>query len=231
MKATEYYDRTAKHYDKRHSSPTTMVIRKLEGRMLRRLLSGDVLDVGCGTGYHLRPGTMGLDISKEMLKISRRRGTVIRADATCLPFSDSSFDTVLSIFNVMNRDEMGEAFSEASRVLRNGGHFLLSVTSIWDNEYGFHEKMMRKRTGNTIRNKSFSVSGVKVSLDMYTKEELERLGTENGMKTVYFDSAFIWQTPKWGNLEAFSFPERVKLAMERVLPKEYGCIYFMAFRQ
>src|SRR5919112_5765347 len=60
---------------------------------------GELLDVGCGTGFHAhafedRAWTMtGVDVSDDMLRLARERGVnVVRADAQDLPFGDGAFD-------------------------------------------------------------------------------------------------------------------------------------------
>ena len=66
-----------------------------------------MLDVGCGTGWFTRrlsalPGMLvtGIDLNAEWLAFARSRdahSTYIQADALALPFSDNSFDQVLSV--------------------------------------------------------------------------------------------------------------------------------------
>ena len=62
-----------------------------------------VLDLGCGTGFFLaeleerRPGSVGLDISHAMLRVSDQYvpgARVVTADAERLPFRGGAFDTV-----------------------------------------------------------------------------------------------------------------------------------------
>jgi ubiquinone/menaquinone biosynthesis C-methylase UbiE len=52
-----------------------------------------------------------------------------QADAMQLPFADESFDVVVCEFGAMFFPDKPNAFSEAKRVLRDGGTFIFSV---WD---------------------------------------------------------------------------------------------------
>jgi SAM-dependent methyltransferase len=94
----------------------------------------DVLDVATGTGnaaiLAAQRGAQvtGLDLTPELLDAARRRMgeagveiELIEGDAEELPFSDDSFDRVLSVFGVMfvPRHERGAA--ELVRVCRPGG--------------------------------------------------------------------------------------------------------------
>lgn len=55
------------------------------------------------------------------------RASIQKADMRVLPFEPSSFDAVVSAYAVdhLNRDGIGQALAEASRVLKPGGDFLL----------------------------------------------------------------------------------------------------------
>lgn len=98
---------------------------------------GDVLDIGCGTGENLKylanaRSITAIDISQEMVTRTARRserlglGADVRiGDAAALPFSDDSFDTVVSAMSTCTFTEYVEAFAEMARVARRGGRILL----------------------------------------------------------------------------------------------------------
>lgn len=99
-----------------------------------------VLDCGCGTGYNLttllgRYGrAFGVDLTWRGLAYARDTGVTGLARATIahLPFADASFDLVTS-FDVLqtlpDRDE-ALAVAEFSRVLRPGGHAVVTVAAM-----------------------------------------------------------------------------------------------------
>jgi ubiquinone/menaquinone biosynthesis C-methylase UbiE len=72
------------------------------------------------------------DLNQGMLDIAAAR-TVLAgvtfqvADAQSLPFSDTSFDAVVTQFGVMFFPDRVGAYREVRRVLRPGGHFLFNV--------------------------------------------------------------------------------------------------------
>ena len=99
-------------------------------------LAGRGLDLGCGTGFSLealtrsaeRVAWTGVDGSRAMLECARRslaRATLVRGCAERLPFTDRSFDVVLSNFSWHWFGP--EAPREIMRVLRVGGLFLATV--------------------------------------------------------------------------------------------------------
>lgn len=106
-------------------------------------LGDRVLDVACGTGdlTHLfartqAAGVVGLDFTREMLDVARRKREGLRADvaakveyvegdATKLPFPDASFDVVSIAFGLRNVGEPRKALAEFARVLRKGGRLIV----------------------------------------------------------------------------------------------------------
>lgn len=97
---------------------------------LKRLLAAcapnarTVLDAGCGEGYYLGqldiPERWGIDISKDAVRSAAGRDKSahwLTATAAHLPFSDGSFDCLLSMFALT-------AAEEFARVLHKGGIFV-----------------------------------------------------------------------------------------------------------
>lgn len=107
-----------------------------------------VLDVATGTGRMglslLRQLTfdghvVGLDVSREMLEIARRkmqrytgRVTLVWKDATALPFADDSFDAVACIEALEFLPAPRAALAEMVRVVRPGGNFLVTNRIGWE---------------------------------------------------------------------------------------------------
>ena len=111
-----------------------------------------ILDIGCGRGavllmaaQHLTTGrAVGIDLWKtsdqsgNAAEATRRnavaegvegRVELVTADMTTLPFSDASFDLVLSslaIHNVRKGSGRGRVIEEAVRVLRPGGRLVIA---------------------------------------------------------------------------------------------------------
>jgi len=93
-----------------------------------------ILDVGCGTGGNFafldKYGTVeGCDYSEEAVRYCKLRGThpVRVADIYELPYQDGSFDlvTCLDVIEHLRLDL--PAFQELGRVLKPGGHLLVTL--------------------------------------------------------------------------------------------------------
>jgi ubiquinone/menaquinone biosynthesis C-methylase UbiE/Trk K+ transport system NAD-binding subunit len=98
-----------------------------------------ILEVGVGTGglfariaTRLGPSgwLVGVDTAESLLRRTRARlstdggrGTLLRGDATRLPFGDESFDRVITtyVLDLLEEDAILDALAEMRRVLRPGG--------------------------------------------------------------------------------------------------------------
>lgn len=99
--------------------------------------SGDVLEVGVGTGLNLayyppEVRLTGVDASPAMLTIARQRAAGLglpadlrEGDAQALPFAGASFDTVICTLSLCCISSDKAAISEMHRVLRPGGRLVL----------------------------------------------------------------------------------------------------------
>jgi len=95
-----------------------------------------VLDVGAGGGF-VATGiadlatVVAIDRSIDSLQEARARGVplVVVADASELPFRDSSYQTVICSEVLEHVDDPGAVISEAARVVDAGGLFLFSTPS------------------------------------------------------------------------------------------------------
>lgn len=118
---------------------------RLQGWLDRAIPSaGDaqrLLDVGCGTGHHVRAlqargfRVSGVDGSEAMLKVARRinPGLDIRkADVEDLPFDDDSFDWVLSIEVLRYVPDFRQAVREMGRVLAPGGTAVVTACPLFN---------------------------------------------------------------------------------------------------
>ncbi len=103
-----------------------------------------VLDVGCGTGWHIKSlaeaGTIvtGIDSSPrqvERAKINNPNSTVLYGDAMQLPFPDSSFDlsfAINMIHHLPSRDAQRNVLKEMQRVVRPGGMVVIHDVNVFN---------------------------------------------------------------------------------------------------
>ena len=107
-----------------------------------RLRPGKILETAAGTGvvtealHRAMPDTdiIATDLNPPMLEEAARRISAPTvhfqaADAQSLPFAEASFDLVVCQFGLMFVPDKVRANSEARRVLREGGHYMLVI---WD---------------------------------------------------------------------------------------------------
>jgi len=100
--------------------------------VVQRWLTRDsnVLDLGCGrTGGIERfwKGArlaVGIDPDQESLRDRKNALPVLRGVGGHLPFADSTFDMVVSVWVFEHLDAPARVFAEAARVLKAGGHFV-----------------------------------------------------------------------------------------------------------
>ncbi len=131
MKA--YYERRAPEYDDwwlgtgvftNRRRPDWLEETKALTRTLGALPPARTLDVACGTGFltqHLRGEITGLDQSPSMLELARAKvpeGRFVQGDAVELPFSDDSFERLLTSFfyGHLEEDDRDAFLREARRV-------------------------------------------------------------------------------------------------------------------
>jgi ubiquinone/menaquinone biosynthesis C-methylase UbiE len=128
-----YYERRAPEYDDWWLGTGVFMNRRRPGwleetkaltRTLGALPPARTLDVACGTGFltqHLRGEITGLDQSPSMLELARAKvpeGRFVQGDALELPFSDDSFERLLTSFfyGHLEEDERDAFRREARRV-------------------------------------------------------------------------------------------------------------------
>lgn len=159
-----------------------------------------IAELGCGMGrvlkhYHYK----GYDITgvensmPAVRKLSEKKELkVVAADARHLPFKNESFDTVLAFglyHNIEDREEMEDAIAEASRCLKNGGKFCIS--------------MQPDNAASMLRNLCFLIKtrhrGKYFHKWLVGRDEFALILNECGFKTenIFYarNVSFLWQIP------------------------------------
>lgn len=130
----EGYDSWAPWYDEQPNQ-----LLEIEQPIVREILDalpiGIALDAACGTGRHaaylasLGHGVIGVDSSPGMLARAREKvpqGEFHEADLHELPLADDSVDLVVCAIALMHLADIESPFREFARVLRPGGHLVVS---------------------------------------------------------------------------------------------------------
>ena len=149
-----------------------------------------ILDVGCGTGEHLkRAMTHGLDATgvepaSGMTEFARRNvpeAELVEGVATKLPFADGQFDAVIliEVLRYLHPSEVDQALSEARRVLRPGGKILATLVNRWalDGFYLLYRARQLFKASKFDERDPYCL--------FYTPGEAERLLRNAGFKNVH----------------------------------------------
>jgi ubiquinone/menaquinone biosynthesis C-methylase UbiE len=143
---SQKYNRFARWYDWVEGVPEVLGVNRLRKQILQRA-SGKVLEVAIGTGKNLPCYPSGcrivaVDASTEMLTIARNRASRLQlkiafvlADAEALPFSDETFDTIVSSLSTCTFPDPVAALKEMARVCRKMGKVLLLEHGRSDREW------------------------------------------------------------------------------------------------
>ena len=97
---------------------------------------GLVIEIGCGEGRVARElsglGHRVVGVERSVTLANAARGatppaTVVRADASRLPFPDMTADTVVACMSLHDVDDLDGTVREAARVLRPGGQLCVAM--------------------------------------------------------------------------------------------------------
>jgi ubiquinone/menaquinone biosynthesis C-methylase UbiE len=161
-----------------------------------------VLELACGTGIvtrrlrdQLGKGVkiVATDLNEAMMSYAAQKFRPEdniewkQADATKLPFDDSSFDAVVCQFGLMFFPEKDKAASEAFRVLKPGGVLIFSV---WD----AIERNDLAQAAHTIINKFFPENPpdfYDVPFSFHEPEKIHRLLSEAGFRAIQLSTVSL----------------------------------------
>lgn len=134
-----------------------------------RLKGGLVLDVGCGVGTYMRafrrftPHVFGVEIEEERAREASVYGRVTQSPGETLPFSDGSFDLVLSHEVIEHAADDRAIAVEMVRVLKTAGRLALFCPNrlypfethghYWRGQYHFGNTPLINYLPNQIRNR------------------------------------------------------------------------------
>lgn len=176
-----HFDNQAKIYDETNTalySKYPKISCKDVAEKLKNIQYQSLLDIGCGTGYLIdllqkQKSALycGLDLSPEMLKMARKKLPesvyLTEGSSDNLPYEDNSFDIVTCIQSFHHYPNPKKAMSEAYRVLKKGGMYILSDTGYGGIPKWFYNQFILKaaNTGDYA---------------VYSIKDIEKLMTKRG---------------------------------------------------
>lgn len=127
-------------------------------------LTGKVLEIGCGVGRLMKENYYGIDISKEMIEIAKKRRPecVFKVcDGRTIPYADETFHCVYSmlVFQHLDKDGVVSYLNEAYRVLIPGGKFRFQFIE-GDEDEPFSHHYDQGNMWEWLKNIGFTVASV-----------------------------------------------------------------------
>jgi ubiquinone/menaquinone biosynthesis C-methylase UbiE len=128
------YERWSQTYDN-PGNPLIEVEQPVVWSILEAIEPGAALDAACGSGRHahrlveLGHQVVGVDSSPEMLEKARAslpQAIFYESELSSLPLEEARFDVVVCALALEHIQNLRGAIEELSRVLRPGGHMVLS---------------------------------------------------------------------------------------------------------
>jgi len=132
----DQYKNWAKWYD-RVFGPLNLALRQIGLKMYPPKKEMQVLDIGCGTGVHLKLyqdkgcRVYGVDLSDAMLDVAVKtlgdQATLKKCDARNTGFPDKQFDLILSctVLHEMPQEVREAVLQEALRICKDDGRMLI----------------------------------------------------------------------------------------------------------
>jgi ubiquinone/menaquinone biosynthesis C-methylase UbiE len=187
----------------------------LERRVMMNALryenhQGTLVDIGCGPGnlaakisrrYPALKVT-GLDISGEMIDIAQHNWPMAQynvefviGDAHHLPFTDGSFDVVVSSLSMHHWADAGAVFIEIKRILKPGGRFVIMDLRRdgWRAFFYVFKIGQAVIAPKAIRDTNGAVGSF---WSAYTPEELRVMLDGAGLVNVELTSTFGWMVAR-----------------------------------
>ncbi|MDI2031236.1 class I SAM-dependent methyltransferase [Saccharopolyspora sp. TS4A08] len=186
------YARTAASYDLIAADYAEHFAGEIDSKPLDRsmltafaeLVSGPVLDVGCGTGFATeilhRHGVdvSGIDLSAQMLDQSRRRLPDVRftqGSMTSLDVPPGSLGGIVAWYSIIHTspEDLPGVFAEFRRALAPGGHLLLAFQTAGDTLH-LPEAFGRRIDLDFLRSDPADIAGLLTDADLTPHATLVR---------------------------------------------------------
>jgi ubiquinone/menaquinone biosynthesis C-methylase UbiE len=141
-----FWERRSESFEKDYGLRTEGII-KIVKEIAESIEGKLVLDIGCGPGilaklYPENTMVVGLDFSRSMLKKAKNRfRQLVLGSSLNLPFDSGAFEVVTCFFVASDYSEKEPIFSEAHRILEDGGLFLFADYSPRDGHWKLRKRI------------------------------------------------------------------------------------------
>jgi SAM-dependent methyltransferase len=144
--AREGYRAWSESYDE-PGNPIIALEQPAAWALVDPLAPGTVLDAACGTGRHARHlvelghEVLGVDLTPEMLERAERavpQANFLAGDLCAIPAADASFDLAVCGLALSHLADLRPGIEELARVLKPGGHLVVSVLHPFLAQLGWH---------------------------------------------------------------------------------------------
>lgn len=127
---SDFFDEHYREYDAWYERNKHAYLSELEA--IKKVLpkEGHGLEIGVGSGRFAAPLgiTVGVDSSKKMVKLARKRGVyAFLCSGEHLSFRDATFDYVAIIFTLCFVRDPEKVIAESARVLKPGGKIIIGI--------------------------------------------------------------------------------------------------------
>ena len=161
----------------------------------------NILDVGCGAdpSYAREIAAMGkhvhgLDYTSNFLKLAQPRSGDMRlaqADATQMPYSDSSFDAAICSETAEHIPDDRGVVQEIARVLKPGGLLFFTVPNLWN----------ASRIVGMIKARDFTVRLAEHHIREYSPQQVDSLLSPWFTIERRYTVGFGWKGPRGWTLD------------------------------
>lgn len=132
-KIASFYNTESSNYDTGYSALVCKAEDVIVSEIIQPYLSGNVLDIGAGSGLLCEIATVdnyyGIELSSGMATLAKSKfpeNNFSVADMHKLPFPDNFFDNIISLYGPISYSlTPNELIAEIKRVLKPGGHVAL----------------------------------------------------------------------------------------------------------
>ena len=137
-------------------NPMLLAEEPVVHKILAQYPVGTALDAACGTGRHtkylasLGQQVIGIDTTPEMLELAAAKVPAAQfqtADLAAIPLPDGEMDTAVCTLALTHCPDLGPPMRELARVVRPGGHVVISDVHPFDVVLSVQGIFRRKRGG------------------------------------------------------------------------------------